>query len=59
MLNIEKAEQVLGWKPTYIANEAIKQTVEWYKHFYEKDVDMFDYTMKQIKDYEDNIKWAK
>ena len=59
MLNIQKAEQVLGWKPTYSADEAIKQTVEWYKHFYEKDVDMFDYTMKQIKDYEDNIKWAK
>ena len=59
MLNIQKAEQILGWKPTYSADEAIKQTVEWYKHFYEKDVDMFDYTMKQIKDYEDNIKWAK
>ena len=59
MLNIQKAEQVLGWKPTYSADEAIKQTVEWYKHFYEKDVDMFDYTMKQIKDYEDNVKWNK
>lgn len=59
MLNIEKAEQVLGWKPTYSADEAIKQTVEWYKHFYEKDVDMFDYTMKQIKDYEENVKWNK
>ena len=59
MLNIEKAEQFLGWSPTYSADEAIKKTVEWYKHFYQKDTDMYEYTMKQICDYEENIRWNK
>ena len=51
MLNIEKAEQVLGWTPTFTADEAIKHTVEWYKHFYNQDTDMYDFTMKQIEEY--------
>lgn len=57
MLNIEKAEKVLGWTPTYTADEAVKNTIEWYKHFYAKDVDMYEFTMNQIKEYEGNIKW--
>lgn len=59
MLNIDKAKEVLGWTPTYNADTAIKNTVEWYKHFYAKDVDMFEFTMKQIEDYEENIQWNK
>lgn len=59
MLNIEKAEQVLGWIPTYTAEEAVKKSVEWYKHFYSQDADMYDFTMKQIKEYEESIKWNK
>lgn len=57
MLNIEKAEKVLGWTPTYTADDAVKNTIEWYKHFYAKDVDMYEFTMNQIKEYEGNIKW--
>ncbi len=53
MLNIEKAKNILGWKPTLNANEAIKNTVDWYKHFYNNDCDMHEYTMKQIKDFEE------
>ena len=59
MLNIEKAEKILGWKPAYNADKAIKETVEWYKHFYEKDTDMYEYTIEQIKNYEESIKWNK
>lgn len=51
MLNIEKAKTILNWTPTYTANEAIKETVEWYKHFYAKDTDMYQYTIQQIKNY--------
>ena len=58
MLNIEKAKSILGWIPTYNADEAIQKTVEWYKHFYKNDVDMYDFTMSQIEDYEDSIKWV-
>lgn len=59
MLNIEKAEKVLNWTPTYSANQAIEKTVEWYKHFYAKDCNMYEYTMNQIKEYEESIKWNK
>lgn len=52
MLNIEKAEQVLGWIPTYTAEEAVKKSVEWYKHFYAESEDMFNYSIKQINEYE-------
>ncbi len=58
MLNIEKAEKVLNWTPTYTADVAIQKTVEWYKKFYNGEK-MLDYTLNQIKDYEENIKWNK
>ena len=57
MLNIEKAEKVLGWIPTYPADKAIEETVRWYKHFYNKDVDMYHFTLEQIKNYEELIQW--
>ena len=59
MLNIEKAKKVLGWTPTLSAKDAIKNTVEWYRHFYNRDIDMYEFTMNQIKSYEGNIKWNK
>ncbi len=59
MLNIEKAAKVLGWTPTYTADVAIARTVDWYKHFYAQDTDMYNYTMEQIQEYEENIKWNK
>lgn len=59
MLNIEKAEKVLGWTPTYNADKAISETVDWYKHFYNKDADMYEFTINQIRSYERNIKWNK
>lgn len=51
MLDIAKAEKVLGWTPTYTADEAVKNTVEWYKRFYNGE-NMYDFTIEQIKNYE-------
>lgn len=59
MLNIEKAERILNWTPTYNASEAVEKSVEWYKHFYNKDADMYEFTIKQIKEYEESITWNK
>lgn len=59
MLNIDKAKNVLGWTPSLTAKEAVKNTVDWYKHFYNNDTDMYNFTMEQIKNYEENIKWNK
>lgn len=59
MLNIEKANRILGWTPTLTADEAIKNTVDWYKHFYNKDTNMYEFTLEQIKKYEESIQWNK
>ncbi len=57
MLNIEKAEKVLGWHPSLTADEAIKKTVEWYKNFYNNNINMLDFTLEQIEDYSRRIDW--
>lgn len=51
MLNVEKAQKVLDWTPTYSADESIQETVEWYKRFYAGE-QMFDFTIEQIENYE-------
>lgn len=57
MLNIDKAKEVLGWEPSYSADCAIEKTVSWYKNFYGKNNNMYNYTIKQIEEYEESIKW--
>ena len=51
MLSIKKANQVLGWKPTLTAEEAIKNTVEWYRLFYAGQK-MTSFTLQQIDEYQ-------
>ncbi len=52
MLDITKAKEELGWTPALSADKAIKNTVDWYKKYYHKE-NMYDYTMQQIKEYEE------
>ncbi|MDR3048213.1 MAG: CDP-glucose 4,6-dehydratase [Bacteroidales bacterium] len=52
MLNIEKAKKILNWEPAYFADEAIKKTVDWYKNFYTNNIDMLNFTISQIDEYE-------
>lgn len=54
MLNIEKAKKVLSWTPTYNADEAIRETVEWYKRFYSGEK-MLDFTFEQINYYQNKM----
>lgn len=58
MLNIEKAEKSLGWTPTYNADEAIKETIEWYRRFYEGK-EMLNFTLNQIHSFESKIKYKE
>lgn len=58
-LNIEKSKRVLNWESAYTVEEAITETVEWYKQFYAGNSDMYGFTMKQLKHYERCIKWNK
>lgn len=59
MLNIEKAKLILGWTPAYTADKAILKTVEWYKEFYSDNKNMYEFTIKQIREYEESIQWNK
>lgn len=34
MLNIDKSEKILKWKPTWSAEKAIAHTINWYKNYY-------------------------
>lgn len=52
-LDISKAMSSLKWKPVYDANQAIKKTMNWYKAYYEnKERNMYEYTLHQIEQYE-------
>jgi len=55
-LDITKAKTVLGWKPVYTFDDAIKETALWYKAFYNGE-NIKDFTLKQINAYQGKIKW--
>lgn len=59
ILNTDKARETLGWEPVWTNIEAIEKTVLWYKNFYEKNCNMCDFTINQIKEYGEKIKWSK
>ena len=53
MLNIDKAKNELNWEPKYTVDLAIAKSVDWYRKYYSRSVNMLEYTMNQIKEYED------
>ncbi|MDI6603791.1 MAG: CDP-glucose 4,6-dehydratase [Thermoanaerobacteraceae bacterium] len=55
-LDISKARFELKWKPVYNVYEAIEETIDWYKIYYEGKTNMKDFTINQINEY---IKTAK
>ena len=50
-LNIDKATKELGWTPVFDCNEAVAETVSWYKNFYDKTGSVYDFSINQIKSY--------
>ncbi|MDR0646180.1 MAG: CDP-glucose 4,6-dehydratase [Elusimicrobiota bacterium] len=53
-LNINKAKKRLGWAPSWNTERTIKNTVKWYKDFYDgKNIEGL--TFAQIKEYEENF----
>lgn len=51
-LDITKAHDVLGWSPRWTAQQALEQTLEWYKTYYEEPNEMLQATYKQIESYQ-------
>ena len=51
-LDTTKAEKKLNWGNTFSTKEALYQTVLWYKNFYNQNIDMYDFTLSQISNFE-------
>lgn len=50
-LDISKTTNELGWKPRYNSHEAIKITLDWFKHSSEKRETISEFTKNQIREY--------
>lgn len=50
-LDISKANDELKWFPKYNSTDAIKKTIEWYKHFIDSKSTILEFTEKQIYNY--------
>ena len=56
-LDISKVKAYLKWKPIYDVDVAVQNTINWYKTYYEnKNENMYEYTLKQIYEYEKRAK---
>lgn len=63
-LNCDKAQAMLDWRAILSFEETIKFTGEWYKTYFKEEVDLYNFTIKQINDYsqkakEQGLKWAE
>jgi len=50
-LSVEKAEQLLGWKPCWDFEETIRKTVAWYDQVHARTVTSLEITRSQIAAY--------
>ena len=58
MLSWEKAANYLGWQPVYAWQQAVAETVDWFKGYYEggADTDMYGACVAQIERYVDRAR---
>jgi CDP-glucose 4,6-dehydratase len=54
-LDCSKAKTRLGWHPCWDLRAGLQKTIEWYKA-YRNNEDMFNFSIDQIKSYEENLK---
>lgn len=62
-LHIEKADKILGVRPVYDVDAAIKVTTEWYKQHYTTKTDMYEFSQMQIDEFlseakKQNLEWS-
>jgi CDP-glucose 4,6-dehydratase len=50
-LDISKAIQLLNWKPKFDAEQALSNTINWYKSFYSNPDSVNELTSQEINDY--------
>ena len=64
MLNCDKALFHLDWEANLDYKDTIKFTSEWYYEYYRRNVNLYDLTLKQVRDYEKmaqerHLLWAR
>ena len=50
-LDSSKANVKLGWRSTYSLKDSIRDTVDWYKHYYQQNENMMDFSLNQLEKY--------
>ena len=63
-LNITKAKVNLKWKSVYNIDDTIRETISWYKSYYNNSSSMYDLSVEQIMNYVETaqkmkLEWAK
>ena len=51
-LSIDKALWELGWKPCWSVDEVLRETANWYQHYLSSDGNMREFSLGQIRIYE-------
>ena len=54
-LNSNKAKRKIRWEPKLKFKDSINIVIEWYKTFYEKKENLFDFSKKQLENYNRRI----
>ena len=54
-LDISKAKRKLKWTPRYDFNVALRETIEWYRRYYNGETNMGEITEEQIEKYLSNF----
>ena len=54
-LNCDKALFDMNWTPSLNFEETVEMTSKWYYSFYNEQIDMFEFTLKQISFYQDKF----
>ena len=50
-LNCNKIFKLTRWKPVYNFNQTVQNTISWYKYYYLKKGNIYEYSVDQIKKY--------
>lgn len=63
-LNCDKSKARLSWSPVYSIDEALRETISWYKSFYSENPQMRGISLEQIENYSRRAKdkglyWAQ
>jgi len=55
-LNSNKAKKILKWKTILNFSNSIKFTIEWYKYYFKNKKEIYNYSLKQILQYDEILK---